>query len=219
MILAKPGAYVAAVLSDFTKYFRVGRPSDSRMWWFPATLTRRDQRRVPPGIDVHFRMNTGLAGFLRRYQSVVWVYGPLLGVLLFLGLAGGGLGLARGGLRTLAPEAWLFSLAAVGLLIFSPVFAVYHFRYVLPAIPLTGPAAALGVAAATARHRRDEKVDDAVGDGPSEPSGGAEPGTSPGEPEQRDPPDPDRDHAEHRAHERNGPGRDASEDDGPDVVR
>ena len=219
MILAKPGAYVAAVLSDFTKYFRVGQPSDSKMWRFPMILTNRDQRRVPLGIEAHFRLNTGLAGFLRRYQSLLWVYGPMLGVLLVLGVAGGGFGLVRGGLRTLAPEAWLFTVAAVGLLIFAPVFAVYHFRYVLPAIPLTGPAAVLGVAAAMARHRREQKDDVLVGGSAPELEAGLRPTPSSGEPEQGDPPDLHRFDAQHRTRQRHGPGRDVPEDDGPDAVR
>ncbi len=218
MILAKPGAYVSAVLADFTKYFRVGQPSDSKMWRFPAILTNRDQRRVPPGIDVHFRLNTGLAGFLRRYQSLLWVYGPLLGVLLFLGVAGGGLGLVRGGLGTLAPEAWLFTLAAVGLLIFAPVFAVYHFRYVLPAIPLTGPAAVLGVAAVMARRRPDKKDDVVPGGSAPASEAGLRPSASPGEPENGDPTNLHRFDSQHPTHQRHRPGRDVPEDDGPNVV-
>jgi hypothetical protein len=158
MIRAMPLSYAAAVLSDFTKYFTT-TPLDSSFWRFPRKLIDNDQRRVPPGIEVTFRMNRPLAGFLRGYQSVIWLAGPLLALLLGTGLTGGVAGLIRARTTSLAPEAWLFTLAALGLLLFAPVFAVYQFRYVIPVVPLAGAAAVLGVAAATGRSRPEASVE------------------------------------------------------------
>jgi hypothetical protein len=157
MIRAKPAAYAGAVLSDFLKYFGPGTPQErdsyAGMWRVQEELTARDQRRIPPGITTTFRIDRPLAVFLHGYQGVVWVNGPLLAVLLLMGLIGGAVGWAKRRGRSLAPEAWLFTLAALGLLLFPPVFAVYHFRYVLPVLPLVGCAGALGAAAAAAAVR------------------------------------------------------------------
>jgi hypothetical protein len=166
MILAKPGAYAGAVVSDFARYFEPKDPEaqepNVKRWRFVRTLEDADphpfvleNRGAPPaesGITTEFTINQGVATFLRSYQDVVYMYGPLLALLLIAGLAGGLLGRSRvDGERSLGPECLLFSLVAVALLIGPTMLAVYHFRYVLPAIPLAGVAGALGFTAVKRR--------------------------------------------------------------------
>lgn len=161
MIAAKPEAYASAVLADFFTYFKPGDPGtrdpiDAR-WRWPQSIDdvrihrhARKHGEVPPpgsGIPLHVDVDRDLAALLFNYQSVGWTHGPLLGILLLLGVVGIAVGWVRNRGRALGPESMLFTLAAIGLLLFPPVFAVYHFRYVLPAIPLVGPAGAIGAAA------------------------------------------------------------------------
>jgi hypothetical protein len=159
MILANPDAYAGAVLSDFARYFEPKDPEiqepNVKRWRFVRTLEEadphqfvREYRGAPPpesGISTEFTINEDLATFLRSYQNVVYTYGPLLALLLIAGLAGGLLArrLQDEG-RSLGPECLLFSLGALFLLIGPTMLAVYHFRYVLAAIPLAGVAGALG---------------------------------------------------------------------------
>ena len=159
MILANPDAYAGAVLSDFARYFEPKDPETQepnvKRWRFVRTLDEadphpfvRENRGAPPpgsGISAEFTVNEDVAEFLRSYQNVVYTYGPLLALLLIAGLAGGFLArrLQDEG-RSLGPECLLFSLGALFLLIGPTMLAVYHFRYVLTAIPLAGVAGALG---------------------------------------------------------------------------
>jgi hypothetical protein len=154
MILAKPGAFAAAVASDFGKYFDPRTTDERERWLAPHRLTPRDLRRVPPGIDAEFRVHSRLAELFRAWQKTVWLYGPLLAVLLLLGAAGAVLGWSRSSRPPLGPEAALFTLAAFGLLLFPTVFAVYHFRYYVPAIPLAGPAGVVGASIVYSRVRQ-----------------------------------------------------------------
>ncbi|MGH2776078.1 MAG: hypothetical protein ACRDJT_11705, partial [Actinomycetota bacterium] len=101
----------------------------------------------PPdsGITSEFTIRRGPAEFLRAYQNVVYTYGPLLALLLIVGLVGGFLARrTEDDERSLGPECLLFSLVAVLFLLGPTMLAVYHFRYVLTAIPLAGVAGALG---------------------------------------------------------------------------
>ncbi|HZK51692.1 MAG TPA: hypothetical protein VFD47_09035, partial [Actinomycetota bacterium] len=101
--------------------------------------------RPGSGLATEFTIQEGPATFLRSYQNVVYTYGPLLALLLIVGLAGGFLARrAEDDERSLGPECLLFSLVAIFLLVGPTMLAVYHFRYVLTAIPLAGVAGALG---------------------------------------------------------------------------
>jgi hypothetical protein len=152
MILAKPWAFATAVAADFGMYFETGAHRAQNQWRFPPGGSTRVGG--PPTMRIIFRSEPGPAAFLRRYQSVAWVHGPLLAALLLLGAVGGVIGWVRRTGVDLGMHALLFTLAALGLLLFATVFAVYHFRYVLPAIPLVGPGAAFGVMAALTRGPR-----------------------------------------------------------------
>jgi hypothetical protein len=145
MIVARPGSFTLAVVSDLGKFFSPV-PTESDRWLVPNNLSARDQRRVPDGIDAHFRMRPRPAAALRTWQKVVWLHGPLLAVLLLLGLAGAIVGWSRTRRPPFGPESLLFTAGAFGLLLFPTIFAVYHFRYYVPAIPFAGAAGAMGAA-------------------------------------------------------------------------
>jgi hypothetical protein len=144
MIREYPAAYSSAVLSDFARYFRSRASQDSAKWLLPLALRAQDDRRVPPGVSIHFRLDRSLASLLRSWQQAVSVYGPLLGVLLILGVVGGAVGWTTRQRPPLGPEAAFFTLAALGLMVFPTIFAVYHFRYTIPAVPFAGVAAVTG---------------------------------------------------------------------------
>ena len=168
MITGLPGAYLGAVGGDFLRYFESTSPESRepnvKRWRFVRTLEEADPRPEvvrakggpPPntGIEAEFTIDPGLATFLRNYQSGAYTYGPLLAVLLLVGLAGGALGTASGSVRRPAPECWLFSLTALALLLTPTMVAVYHFRYVIPALPLAGVAGSLGASALLRRFRQ-----------------------------------------------------------------
>ena len=59
--------------------------------------------------------------------------------------------------RDVRPEAMLFTLAGLSLFLFPALFASYHFRYVIPSLPVLGPAACLG-ASVVADRLRDWKM-------------------------------------------------------------
>lgn len=159
MILAQPMAYAGAVVSDFGRFFEPTDPEEQepnvKRWRFVRTIEEADPHQIvltnegapPPdsGMDAEFTIQRVPADFLRAYQNVVYTYGPLLALLLIVGLAGGLLARrSDDGERSLGPECLLFSLVAILLLVGPTMLAVYHFRYVLTAIPLAGVAGALG---------------------------------------------------------------------------
>jgi hypothetical protein len=144
MILAKPEAFAEAVLTDFGRYFATRASQDDERWMMADALSLRDKQHVPPGIDVEFQLRSQPASLLRKWQENVWLYGPLLGACLVAGLVGGIAGWARTNRPPVGPEALLFTVAALGVLLFPTIFAVYHFRYYVPAIPFAGAGAALG---------------------------------------------------------------------------
>jgi 4-amino-4-deoxy-L-arabinose transferase-like glycosyltransferase len=159
MILAKPGAYAGAVVSDFARFFEPRDPEEQepnvKRWRFVRTLEEADPHPVvranggapdsESGITTEFTIEENSSTFLRSYQNVAYTYGPLLAFLLIVGLSGGFLARrSRSDEQSLGPECLLFSLVAVFLLIAPTLLAVYHFRYVLTAIPLAGVAGALG---------------------------------------------------------------------------
>jgi hypothetical protein len=159
MILAKPSAYIGAVVSDFARFFEPKDPEaqepNVKRWRFVRNLEEADPHPVvranggapdsESGIKAEFTIEENSATFLRSYQDVAYTYGPLLALLLIVGVAAGFLAWrSQDNERSLGPECLLFSLVAVLLLVAPTMLAVYHFRYVLTAIPLAGVAGALG---------------------------------------------------------------------------
>jgi hypothetical protein len=161
MIEARPTAYLGAVFGDFLMYFRTDSPASrearTNPWVFKDSLSRTRQEIA--GVEVSYGIHRGMAGFFHDYQGFVWTYGPLLALVLLLGAAGAAVGWHKGAPRPLGAEALLFTLAGVGVLLFPTVFAVYHIRYVLPALPLLGPAGALGLTAVVRRFRPSEQAE------------------------------------------------------------
>ena len=172
VILNQPLAYAHAVTDDFLRNFAAGPPiskeSGAAKWRFPGRLTdARPHPRVvklggsaPPqmGFD-DFEIRRPFADRLRSYQDVVYTRGPLLALLLLLGLAGVVLGSRRGAETNLRAESFLFTSGAIVLLLVPVMVTVYHFRYSLPSLPLAGTAAGLGVTCLLGRLHRHREHD------------------------------------------------------------
>lgn len=155
----QPLDYVAAVGSDYGRYFdTTGPQTEERFalkWRFITTVAQSDplpyiadRHGDPPhglGFSQQFRIDRALASALWSYQSRVYTWGPLLGLLIVLGLAGSIAG--RSDPAGIAAGAGLLGWSAVVLLLFPVAVTVFHFRYTIPALPLAGPAGAAGAAA------------------------------------------------------------------------
>lgn len=164
-IAAQPLDYARVVLADLLRFFEPATPPSQEpfvaRWRFPITVADADphpyvaarQGSAPSelGFDP-FRIDAALARPLRAYQGVAFTWGPLLGLCLALGIGGGLFG--RNGAPEARAAAMLFALAGVALLVAPVMTAVYHFRYVVPALALGPPAAAFGATALLARSRR-----------------------------------------------------------------
>ena len=163
----QPLGYAGAVAKDVWRFYEPIPPQakehNVRTWRFPRSLEEVDahpfvvanQGGPPPelGFDDTFRIDSGLSGFMRSYQNVVYAQGLILLLLTVLGLLGVVVGrrTLEKGERSLRAESFLFVGAALVLLVGAVTNTVYHFRYVIPAIPLLGPAAALGASAIWSR--------------------------------------------------------------------
>jgi hypothetical protein len=110
-----------------------------RAAYFNTTLARHgfDLERVRP------RFHEGIARALHEYQERVYTPGPVLGLFTALGLLSG-IGRVPPALRRLRWAAALFG--ASGLLVFvaAATTSTFDYRYLLPSLPLLGPAGALG---------------------------------------------------------------------------
>jgi hypothetical protein len=171
MIKAQPLDYAGAVAGDFGRYFEPSAPIEREhyvaRWRFVRTIEEalpipkmlklggRPPRALNSPED--FSIDRPLADKLQTYQDYVYMYGPLLAVALLIGVAGIVVP-GRGG-RDLRAECALFALGGLALLLLPVMTTVYHFRYVLPTVPLAGAAAALGATAVwrwmQSRRRRD----------------------------------------------------------------
>lgn len=155
----QPVDYMASVGSDFGRYFDLTGPqqeeSYATRWRFITTVAQAhpvrfvaSRRGDPPrhlGFSQRFDIDVGIAAVLWAYQRHLYTWGPLLGLLIALGIAGGAAALGRPGGP--AGVAGLFGWSAAVLLLFSVAVTVYHVRYGIPALPLAGPAGAAGAAA------------------------------------------------------------------------
>jgi Dolichyl-phosphate-mannose-protein mannosyltransferase len=110
-----------------------------RAAYYNTTLARHgfDFERVRP------RFHEGIARALHEYQQRVYTPGPVLGLFTALGLLAG-IGRVPPALRRLRWTAALFG--ASGLLVFvaAATTSTFDYRYLLPSLPLLGPAGALG---------------------------------------------------------------------------
>ena len=166
-IFLQPLDFARAVARDFGKFFSwfsvqdlVRRPV--RRWEFFESRRQafhrsgnvgtdrrfQETRGSPPsefGLDERFRLDRSLAGWLRDYQRFFYARGPMLGFLALLGLLGALLGRelqdTRPGARL---SCLLLTVSGLALYLFPALFATFHFRYVISALPLLGPAGAMG---------------------------------------------------------------------------
>jgi hypothetical protein len=158
MIVGKPLAYAGAVLEDLWRYVEPVEPpakeSFVARWLFVSSVDEAEPHPyvaarggAPPselGITQTFRIDRRIAPWLRGYQRVAYLWGPLIGMCLLLGAVGALAGVHRIGDRDVRPVCGLFVLAALSLLVGAVMTTVYHFRYVIAPLPLFGPAGALG---------------------------------------------------------------------------
>ncbi|MET7329248.1 hypothetical protein [Nonomuraea sp. NPDC005650] len=154
-ITRQPLDYAASVLTELGRTFTWGRPvyPDPEIYayyQFPVTAPGPPGRypaqvgadyaklyeRGPIGTEIA----EPYAGWLRAYQSMVRLPGPvLLGVLL----VPPAVALTR---RRGRPAAWLVPWSAAVVLLVTPAAAAeFDYRYVLPAVPLACLAAALSI--------------------------------------------------------------------------
>lgn len=164
VILAQPLDYARVVARDYVKYFSATSPQrrepNVTRWRFVRDLEEADPhptvarfRGSPPpssGLNQRFTIVRGLATFLRNYQSIVYTYGPLLALFALVALAGSVLPRSTDD-DDVRPEVILLTLSGLALLLLPTMTAVYHYRYVLVALPLLPPAAALAASRIWAR--------------------------------------------------------------------
>jgi hypothetical protein len=175
-ILRQPLDYVRVVGRDFVSFFTWISTQDLfrrpvRRWEFFKGLKyyyrrdvgiserfRRTAGAPPPelGLDRHLRLHRPIASALVYYQRFAYVRGPILALLACLGLGGALVGRPIDGWRDTRPEALLLTLGGLSLYLFPSAFSTFHFRYVIPGLPLLAPAGALGASLIWDRwgHRR-----------------------------------------------------------------
>lgn len=158
-ILRQPLDYARAVSGDFLRFFAWRTPDEQEpirvtRWQFFVDMSEvkgvapafRESDGSPPpqyGIDETFDLDERRADFLRSYQMMVYSSGLLLSLAALLGILGA-IWRRPDGARDVRPESLLFTVAGSALLLFPATFAAYHYRYVIPAVPLLGVAGAIG---------------------------------------------------------------------------
>ena len=109
--------------------------------YYNTTLARHgfDFERVRP------RFHEGIARTLHEYQERVYTPGPALALFTALGLLAG-VGRLPPALRRLRWTAGLFASSGLLVLVAAAMTSTFDYRYLLPSLPLLGPAGALGAA-------------------------------------------------------------------------
>jgi hypothetical protein len=117
--------------------FRFGNTPQPVPWW--AMPTKGDAQANALNSSLHKYLKGSLgqpkvvhpwAGFIQGYQSVVWLRGPFLAVIVLIGAAGAVARWRRWGGIVLLP--WLIGAA---LIVLPPLTAGFSYRYVLSAVP------------------------------------------------------------------------------------
>ena len=149
--------------------------------WIPPKTARQDiQAYGHQGIS---RVVKPFAYLMSGYERVFYLYGPLFGLILVLGLGsivrvtrrpGGGFRLERWRAGPSAMPSALPWACAVVLLVFPIAVADFDYRYVLPVIPFACLAA--GLAFASPASRADPSDPSPAGAEAAVPSPGADPG-------------------------------------------
>ncbi|MFC5180007.1 hypothetical protein [Actinomadura harenae] len=143
-VLAQPLDYTWTVLEDAVRGFaprRANRPTANTVaeYRFPAHYRRHGTTVKPSrrygGVTARPRVVQPFARWIRAYQDLVFLPGPLLAALLLAALAG----IVR---RPRSP-ALLPLLAGVALIVVPAATADFDHRYLIPAVPLLSLAAVL----------------------------------------------------------------------------
>ena len=172
MIKGLPLDYAKVVLSDLWRFAEPSNPLSKepyvKRWMFVSSLQEADpiafvlrfRGSAPPstGIKQTFRIDTDLARPLRTYQRFAYLWGPLLGLSILVGLIGAVAGAPTGGGRNLRATCALMSLSALALLLVPVMTTVFHFRYQIGPLPLIGPAGVLGIAAIRTRFTQRKRL-------------------------------------------------------------
>lgn len=150
-IFNQPGDYARIVGGDLLHYFAPGRwtgPRDEpvRVWQFhPSTremlIAINGRPLTRPGQQIS--VSRPFALMAAGYQRGVFTYGPLIALALLLGLIGSR---RAPGLRDrrISAESLLFTSSALIVLLVPTMTVMFDYRYLLPALPLIGPAGVLG---------------------------------------------------------------------------
>ncbi|MET9239585.1 hypothetical protein [Nonomuraea sp. NPDC003709] len=163
-ITRQPLDYAASVLTELGRTFTWGRPvyPDPEIYGyyqFPVTepgppgrypaQVGADYAKLYERGEIGTEIVEPYAGWLRAYQNMVRLPGPLLlGVLLVPPVAAA---IRRSGRRRPAP--WLVPWSAAVVLLVTPAAAAeFDYRYVLPAVPLACLAAALSIRPDVRKH-------------------------------------------------------------------
>ena len=155
VILNQPGEYVRTVGRDVLHYFAPGRGTGRYDWpvgtWRFGPEFADVRGRFEPTIGGTGTVVAPLASILEGYQSVVYTAGPLLALMLVLGIAGivGRVGPGP----TLRLESLVLAAAGLALIIVPAATVLFDYRYVLPVLVLLPPAGILGGAAVASRVR------------------------------------------------------------------
>ncbi|WP_157518926.1 hypothetical protein [Herbidospora mongoliensis] len=150
-ITRQPGDYLATAARDLVRAFEPGRPVYPNpevyaTYEFPEAIPAEPQTRDTLGVELARRYENGpistqviepVAGWLRNYQSVLALPGPLLLLVLLVPV------IAARRSDVLIPWA-----VAWALLVVPAATAVFDYRYVLPVAPLAFLAAALALSPA-----------------------------------------------------------------------
>ncbi|MEV4258704.1 hypothetical protein AB0J52_36565 [Spirillospora sp. NPDC049652] len=159
-VLAQPLDYLWTVLRDSTRGFaphRSAHPTAGTVseYRFPVKYKRPADAVRPSraygGPTARPRVVEPFAGWVRAYQKVVFVPGPLLAALALAALAG----LVR---RPRSPALLPF-LAGVALIVVPSATADFDYRYLLPAVPLLSLAAVLAWTGGRGDQARDHDGD------------------------------------------------------------
>jgi hypothetical protein len=144
VIAGQPEDYLRQVLSETAHYLMPGRfsgPQDTcPLWWRFPVPTRSPDTCIPVLAPGPFAHRPALVADLRAYQEVVYTPGPVLGFCLVAGF--GALLLRRRSWQDRLDPALLAALG-LALLVGPALTASFDYRFLLPALAVLPPAAAL----------------------------------------------------------------------------
>lgn len=152
MILDEPLPYLKTTGEELAHFFGPGHPvglhsAQIATWQFSpsyASLAQAQHQGLRfDGYPSVGHIDKPIARLLRSYQRWIYLPGPVLGALIFLGLVGA---IAGKGRRQRAAAA-LAALSCLGLLVLPAATVIFDYRYEVPAEPLAAMAGLAGTLA------------------------------------------------------------------------